>query len=250
MSFKGVYTIAGETFLIETLFEYTHLQCYNYVSLKKPEFTLSTTKEDIEYERKKAKSEAEYEGLRAEEYKDDYLESLAVLRKLSDKMLDDNCILFHASALALDSEGYMFTAKSGTGKSTHSYFWHKAFGDRCTMINDDKPFVKIEDGKVTVFGSAWNGKHNVGNNTCAQVKTIAILHRGEKNEAKRIDKKEAYGMLLQQTYRPSDPIKLAKVLKLVETMADSVSLFDIYCTLDPNSAVEIYNAMKGQTDET
>lgn len=245
MSFKGVYKIAEQTFLIETLFEYTHLQCYDYVTFDKPDFTLTTTEEDIEYEREKSKSEAEYEGLTVQEFKPDYLESLAVLRKLSDKMLDNNCILFHASSLALDSEGYMFTAKSGTGKSTHAYFWRKTFGDRCTMINDDKPIVKIEEGKVTVYGSAWNGKHNIGNNTSVSVKNIAILHRGEKNEAVRIDKKSAYGMLLQQTYRPSDPIKLAKVLKLVDMMADSVSLFDVYCTLDPKSAIEIYNAMKG-----
>ena len=246
MSFKGVYKIAGETFLIETIFEYTHLTCYDYLSFDKPEFTVSTTKEDIEFERDKARKEAEFEKNPIEEYRDDYLESLAVLRKLSDKLIDKNCILFHASSLCLDGEGYLFTAKSGTGKSTHSYFWRKHFGDRCVMINDDKPVVKIEDGKATVFGSAWQGKHNLGSNTSVEVKNIAILHRGEKNEAKRIDKKKAYGMLLQQTYRPSDPVKLAKVLKLVDLLADSVSLFDIYCTLDPNSAIEIYNAMKGQ----
>jgi hypothetical protein len=145
----------------------------------------------------------------------------------------------------MDNEGYIFTAKSGTGKSTHTRFWRKAFEDRCIMINDDKPILKIEDDKVTVFGSPWNGKHNLGNNISAPLKVISILNRGEINSAEKIDKKSAFGMLLQQTYRPEGISNMTKLLPLIDKLAENVKLYNIHCNLNENSAIEIYNALKG-----
>lgn len=49
--------------------------------------------------------------------------------------------------LEIDGKAYMFSAPSGTGKSTHAKLWRDCFGDRVTMINDDKPLIKFrEDG--------------------------------------------------------------------------------------------------------
>lgn len=48
----------------------------------------------------------------------------------------------HASAVALDGAAYLFSADSGTGKSTHTGLWMDCFGqERAQIINDDKPAV-------------------------------------------------------------------------------------------------------------
>ena len=52
-------------------------------------------------------------------YSDIYLETMAVYRKIENKMLDYDTILFQGPAVAVDGAAYLFTAKSGTGKSTH-----------------------------------------------------------------------------------------------------------------------------------
>jgi serine kinase of HPr protein (carbohydrate metabolism regulator) len=54
-------------------------------------------------------------------------------------MVDYGVILFHGSALSLDGEGFIFTAKSGVGKSTHAGLYRELYGERVEMINDDKP---------------------------------------------------------------------------------------------------------------
>ena len=61
------------------------------------------------------------------------METLAVYRKMADY----DTVLLHGSAIAVDDEGYFFTAKSGTGKSTHARLWREMLGDRAVMINDD-----------------------------------------------------------------------------------------------------------------
>lgn len=249
MSYHNVYKIADHIFSLETLFEYTHNLCLDYLSEEPPSFTISIKEEDIEYERVKAQDEALHEGFKSIEFSSEYLESLAVLRKFANIILKDSYILFHGSSLSYNNDGYIFTAKSGTGKSTHTKFWQKTFGEECVMINDDKPILKIEKNGVTVYGSPWNGKHNIGNNIAAPLKVISILNRGEKNEVFKIDKNKAFGMLLQQTYRPEGIENMTMLLPLIDTMADNVKLFNIYCNLDESTALEIYNGMKGQTYE-
>ena len=69
-----------------------------------------------------------------------------LLRDLSNQMADRNVFLIHGSSLALDGRGYLFTAPSGTGKSTHSRLWKEVFGNRVIMINDDKPFLRMGMG--------------------------------------------------------------------------------------------------------
>ena len=83
--------------------------------------------------------------------------------KICKKILGDyDGFFFHSSALALDGEGYLFTALSGTGKSTHTRNWRKLFGERVTMINDDKPIIRRIDGRFFVCGTPWMGKSDIG----------------------------------------------------------------------------------------
>ena len=80
-----------------------------------------------------------------------------IYRKIADALVDDGVILYHGSVIAVDGQGYLFTAKSGTGKSTHTALWRELFGERAVMVNDDKPLLRVKDDQVTVYGTPWNG---------------------------------------------------------------------------------------------
>ncbi len=84
-------------------------------------------------------------------------------------------VLFHGSALAIDGDGYLFTAKSGTGKSTHTRLWRERFGDRVVMINDDKPLLHIDAGSVIAYGTPWNGKHRLGTNASVPLRADCVF---------------------------------------------------------------------------
>ena len=71
--------------------------------------------------------------------------------------MDRQTLLFHASVIARDGKAYLFLAKSGTGKSTHSSMWLKHVPG-CELVNDDNPAVGIRDGRVLVYGTPWSGK--------------------------------------------------------------------------------------------
>ena len=175
--------------------------------------------------------------------KKEYLETLAIYRKIATKMLDYDIFLFHGSVIAVDGIGYLFTAKSGTGKSTHAGLWRKLFGERAVMINDDKPLIKITDQSVLAYGTPWDGKHHLSSNTGVPLKALCILTRSEINEITAVEKRDIMPILCQQTYRPSEPTALMKTLSLVDRLGKNVKLYRLSCNMEPEAAQVAYDGI-------
>ncbi len=242
---KETYRIAEKIIQIDSLRQEVHDYCRDYRFDGKPDFTVSTTPADMEYERERAAKNDMAEGRPIQKWSDGYLEELVVYRKIAEKMPEYDTFLFHGSAVAVDGAAYLFTAKSGTGKSTHTRLWRELLGSRAVMVNDDKPLIKVSDNGIIVFGTPYNGKHRLGNNTAVGLKAVCIIERAEKNTIRTITKAEAYPMLLQQSYRPADRAALAKTLTLIDKMADHTVFWRLGCNMDISAAELSYHTMKG-----
>lgn len=239
------YRIADRNVEIHSIYENVHDYCKEYITEEAPDFSVTMTPEDIAYEKQKTESEFQYEGRPAPQYSDAVHEITAVYRKIAESMLEYDTFVFHGSVIAVDGQGYLFTAKSGTGKSTHTRLWRELFGERAVMVNDDKPLLRVTDAGVIAYGTPYNGKHRLGNRIFVPLKALCILTRAEENQIRRITKTGAYAMLLQQVYRPQDPAKMAKTLKLVDKMAEQVGLYQLGCNMDMQAAEVAYHGMKG-----
>ena len=243
--------------LVDALFDSTKEFCKEYLfESEGADFSVSITPKDIEYEKKKSAEEDAAMGIPTRPFKDEYLETLAVYRKICDRMPERDTFLFHCSAVAVDGKAYLFTAPSGTGKSTHTRLWREMFGDRAVMINDDKPLLRVVSGntqtskdgtpvqpQVLVYGTPWDGKHRLSTNTVAPVAGICLLERGEENCVERIAKEDAFPRLLQQTYRPQSPVELMKTMELLDAVASNVPLCRLRCNMEPEAARVAYAEM-------
>lgn len=182
-----------------------------------------------------------------------YLETLAIYRKICERLINDNIILVHSSVLMVDGQAVMFLAPSGTGKSTHSRLWRKVYGDRVTMINDDKPLVSVRTDNngthLTVYGTPWCGKHGIETNTSAPVKAIFILKRNEVNETKEMSFRDAFPYIFNQTYRPDNEILMRKTLLLATTFAQNVEIYELGCNMEEEAARVAYRAAFGAAAE-
>ena len=108
---------------------------------------------------------------------------------------DKKTVLMHASVVSLEGRGYLMTAPSGTGKSTHTRLWRQCF-DQCELVNDDNPVVRIEQGKAIVYGSPWSGKTPCYRNVCHPVGAYVRLFQEPENNIHPYQPLEAYAMLL------------------------------------------------------
>ena len=239
------YKIADKIIEVTSIYEKVHEYCKGYEYEGISDFSVCITQADIDFEAEKELKSAEIEKREPIRSTDDYREELAVYRKIAEKMPDYDTVLFHGSVIAVNGEGFLFTAKSGTGKSTHTRLWREYLGEKAVMVNDDKPLLKITDSGVIAYGTPYNGKHRLGCNMSVPLKAICILTRGVQNSIKSISKTEAYTMLLQQVYRPQDILQMTKTLKLVDIMAENVGLYKLACNMDIEAAEVAYNGMKG-----
>ena len=238
------YKIADKVVEVNSIYEEVHEYCAGYQADENADYSVTITQADIDYEREKSAREDEIEGIPTRHFSDGYLEELAVYRKIAEKMIEYDTVLFHGSVIAVDGIGYLFTAKSGTGKSTHTRLWREYFGNRAVMVNDDKPLLKITDSEVVAYGTPYNGKHRLGTNTSVPLKAICILTRSADNHIEPITREQAYTMLLQQVYRPANMLKMTKTLEFVDRLADSVKLYKLGCNMDRSAAKIAYEGMQ------
>lgn len=230
--------LAGIVIRIEPLFDYIQEYCKEYITNEPERFVVRIEQEDISYERECSRKET-IDIV----HSDAYLETLAVYRKIAERMPRYSIFLFHGSVVAVDGIGYLFTAKSGTGKSTHTGLWRKSFGERAVMVNDDKPLLEVTENGVMAHGTPWNGKHRLSTNISVPLKSICMLKRAEENCIVKIMPEEMFAMLLQQTYRPVDKAAMQHTLNLLEKLKKNIEFYKLECNMEIEAALIAYKGM-------
>lgn len=235
--------IAGHTAAVSSLFDSSRDYCRDYWTCNDAEITIRVTREDLAYEQAQLDREAAEEGFRRRIFTDPFLERTAIQRKIADFLIGREVLMLHGSAIALDGQGYLFVAKSGTGKSTHTRLWREAFGERARMVNDDKPFISLEGHCPILCGAPWSGKHGLHSNVCVPLRGICILERGIENRICPISAEEAMPMLLHQSHCPAG--KEDRHRALLEQLAASTPLWRMACNREPEAAHTAFSAMRG-----
>ena len=237
--------IAGYTGQINCLFDSTPYYLGRYGSEDPADFEITVNREDLERERIFRDEEALAEGLKLRKVTEPFLERLVIQRKFAEELMDRNVLMVHGSAVAVDGVGYLFTAGCGTGKSTHTRLWRQVFGDRAVMINDDKPFIRLESPKVMICGSPWSGKHGLDTNAEVPLGGICLLERGKENRI--------------QPLRPADARAVQKELRwfmersrqvqfdaLAEILLQQVPTWRLECNMEPEAAALAHGAMSAE----
>lgn len=235
------YRIAELAVSMEIQYPYTEKLCEDYEVQGAefvPMFRIQAVQSEIEAER---------EGTEAG-FSDGYLESLALYRKLCEKALEYDTFLFHGSAVAVDGKAYLFTAPSGTGKSTHTKLWKSYLGEAVTYINDDKPLIRVKEDAIYVYGTAWSGKHRLNSNTSAPIQGICLLKRGTENSIRLVTPMEAYPELYRQTYRPKEKEKMKKTLTLLNELAGRIPVYELHCNISTDAAKTAWEAMQPKNE--
>lgn len=237
--------LAGYTIAVSALYESSQIYCQNYLTEEQADIYIELCENDI-IEEKARYPRGELEQLFSDDACIDigglklsagaYLELLVLYRRIAEKLLDRDVLLFHGSAVEVDGRAYLFTARSGTGKSTHAALWRKLFGERAVMINDDKPLFRFTEGEVLVCGTPWDGKHRLSSARMAPLQAVCLLERGTENKIREILPAEALGSLFQQTYRPETAQGMEKTLELLGKMTERVRFYRLQCNMELKAA--------------
>ncbi len=152
----------------------------------------------------------------------------------------------HGSVIAIDNEAYMFTAKSGTGKTTHIRKWLERVPE-AFVVNGDKPLIIAGKETPQACGTPWCGKERMGTNAIVPLKAIVFMDRAEENAIRPITFKQAFPRLLEQTHRPEDPELMSKTLQLLASLNNRVKFYHFDFNNFKDDAFDVaYQALTGK----
>ena len=160
------------------------------------------------------------------------------------ELLRHNGMMLHSSCVEKDGFAYLFSARSGTGKSTHTHLWLKNL-EGTRIINDDKPALIYENGKWYACGTPFSGKTDENLDVKVPVRAIVFLHRSETNQVKRMAPQLAVGQFLSQTVHPGEKGLSEKMLENLDLLLKSVPIFTLGCNLDDEAAKIAYEGIEG-----
>ena len=229
-------SVAGHLFHLCTLYTETYELCREYITDEQAEETIVITKEDIIAER----DEAAKHGIVQHSA---YLETLAVYRKIANKVLDYDTFLMHGAVIGYNNASYLFTAASGTGKTTHIKKWLDNL-ESSYVVNGDKPLIRITDDEALVYGTPWCGKEQMGKKCEVPLKAIVLMERGDNNKITEITFSQAFTGLLQQTYMPEDAGKMRKTLMLLSKLKGRVKFYKfVFNNMKEDAFIVAYNVL-------
>lgn len=229
---------------VNAIYDTTKQFCHDYITKdSNVAFSVVLTQDDITFERNKSYSADDYHDIARRNFDDSYLEKLALYRKIVIRLLDYNVFLMHGCVIAVNDEAYLFTATSGTGKTTHCKLWLKNI-PRSYILNGDKPLIKVENSHVYIYGTPWQGKENYGINSKASLKGICILERNINNSIHKLSALESMPIIIQQTYRPNDKEAMSKTLTLINELLAITGVYKLKCNISDEAALLAYESMK------
>ena len=235
--------IAGQVADVTCLFESTPHHFAKYRTDRDADFSITVTRSELAFEQADADAEAAEEGFRQRNFPEPFLERAAIQRKFAEHLLNHDTLLLHGSTLALDGKGYLFTARSGTGKSTHTRLWREVFGEGVQMVNDDKPFARLTSNGITVHGSPWSGKHGLDTNISVPLAGICLLERGPENIIRPAQSAELKELL--KGFRPRTDAQAIAYDALLEQLLQRGKLWHLFCNKNPEAAAVAFEAMSG-----
>lgn len=146
-------------------------------------------------------------------------------------------LLMHASAVAHEGQSIVFTAPSGTGKTTQAELWAKHKG--ATILNGDKVFLKKEDDGIHAWGSPWKGSSPYAENASAPLRAIVALEQAEENSIRKLEGFEVLEYVVPHVFFPSwDERCEQAVLTFLDQVLGETEVYLLKCRPD-EAAVEL-----------
>ncbi len=153
-------------------------------------------------------------------------------------VLNNSGMVLHSSSMAYRGRGIMFSAPSGTGKSTHTGLWRKYYADDVTMVNDDSPVLRFSEEGIKLCGSPWSGKTDINHNISVPLEAIVMLWQSPENTIRKLSADEAVFRLMNEVTRPAYNELMEVTLKNIEKIIQTVPVYMLGCNIS-QEAVEL-----------
>ena len=144
-----------------------------------------------------------------------------------------------------EGDAILFTAPSGTGKSTQAGLWEQFAG--AETLNGDRSMIRRVDGVWTAFGSPFAGTSGIYRNEHAPIRALIVLRQAPENTIRRLPLAEAFRLIYSESVLPrwhTDAHQ--RVISLVTEIVSEVPVYLLACTPDERAVTLLKQTLEGE----
>jgi hypothetical protein len=157
-----------------------------------------------------------------------------------DVLINHQGFILHSSFISWQNNGILFTAPSGTGKSTQADLWKKY--EDADIYNGDRTIIRKIDGKYYGFGSPYAGSSGIYRNESAPIKAIVVIEQGPDNVIRRLHGREAFLPLFRETLMNTwNKEYMEKMTDLLMDVACQIPVYHLSCRPDQGAVNTVKN---------
>lgn len=179
----------------------------------------------------------------------DFVDSMSIdtmfvsLLSLERRMYQYNQYILHSSFVLYNDTAILFTAPSGTGKSTQADLWHKYRNTR--TINGDRSLLVKKDNCYYACGWPICGSSEICFNEMYPISSIVVLSQGKENKIEEMDTKDKFKKLLSEitiNYHNTDFVM--KAMDFIEDITSHIPIYHLTCTISEDAVKCLENKIK------
>lgn len=152
-------------------------------------------------------------------------------------------MLLHSAATSYKGQAVLFSAPSGTGKSTHSGLWKEYYPDDVILFNDDTPIIINRGNELFACGTPWSGKTEINENLIFPLKAVVFLKQGTKNSIRAMTTVEKVVRFLDETKKPIFESLMAKHLEFINNIIKNIPVYELTCDISRDAVDLVKNTI-------
>ncbi len=157
-------------------------------------------------------------------------------------LLHKERMILHASYIQYGGKGIIFTAPSGTGKSTQADLWHLHRG--AEILNGDRAVIGLRGNTPYVFGFPMSGSSPYCKNCSLPLCCVVSLLQGPENQIRRLNGREALKVILNGTYAdPKHRSDIARNMDVAVNLLHHIPVFELTCRPDVGAVEALEKAI-------
>lgn len=163
---------------------------------------------------------------------------------MENVLLKSNALVLHCSYIMYKNKAILFSAPSGTGKTTQAKLWEKNYyspiinGDKCLLVKDENIWY--------AYGYPFHGSADECKNERYKIEAIVIVRQSPNDYIEEISLGHQISSLYSEiTINNWNIDNINKAFDLITDLCTKITVIKQYCTMNNVAANTLHNYLYG-----
>ena len=173
----------------------------------------------------------------------DSLRQILRMLPIRQILLSRGVLFLHASQVLYKNKGILFSAPSGTGKTTQAKLWQQH--RKAEILCNDRTLLRKNHDRWMTYGYPYDGSEPVGSVQSHMLGCIVLLRQAGENKIERLSPAKAIARLMRQTVIDGwDPVSRCAAMELIAAAYESVPIYALSCTVSEQAVTVLESALQ------